>query len=108
MAQSVGRGIVLLFHDRCTRKRVSGQQHTLAALYAQERHVTHFTGGWVAPRDGLDRFGKSRAHQDSIPDRPARSSINIPAELPGPQNAQHYKVINTANPQITRLTVLCW
>ena len=27
---------------------------------------------------------KSRPHQDSIPDRPARSSVAIPTELPGP------------------------
>ena len=29
--------------------------------------------------------GKSRPHRDSIPDRPARSSVAIPTELPGPQ-----------------------
>jgi len=28
--------------------------------------------------------GKSRPHGDSIPDRPARSSVAIPTELPGP------------------------
>jgi len=28
--------------------------------------------------------GKSRPHRDSIPDHPARSSITIPTELPGP------------------------
>jgi len=28
---------------------------------------------------------KSRPHQDSIPDRPARSSVAIPTELPGPR-----------------------
>ena len=27
---------------------------------------------------------KSRPHQDSIPDRPTRSSVAIPTELPGP------------------------
>ena len=27
---------------------------------------------------------KSRPHWDSIPDRPARSSVAIPSELPGP------------------------
>ena len=31
------------------------------------------TGGWVGPRAGLDRCGKSRPHRDLIPDRPARS-----------------------------------
>jgi len=33
---------------------VSGQQHTLAALYPWERPGTHFTGGWVGPRAGLE------------------------------------------------------
>jgi len=28
--------------------------------------------------------GKSRPHRDSIPDRPAYSSVAIPTELPGP------------------------
>ena len=28
--------------------------------------------------------GKSRPHRDSIPDRPARSSVGVPTELPGP------------------------
>ena len=28
--------------------------------------------------------GKSRPHRDSIPDRPARSPVAIPTELPGP------------------------
>jgi len=36
----------------------------------------------VGPRAGLEG-GKSRPHRDSIPDRPARSSVAIPTELPG-------------------------
>ena len=48
------------------------------------RDHTHFTGVWVGPRTGLDRCGKSRPHRDSIPDRPPRSSVAIPTELPGP------------------------
>ena len=31
--------------------------------------------------------GKSRPRRDSIPDRPARSSVAIPTELPDPQIA---------------------
>jgi len=46
--------IALLFHDRGTRRGVSGQQHAPAALYPRERPGTHFTGGWVGPRAGLD------------------------------------------------------
>jgi hypothetical protein len=50
VAQRVGRGIPVLFHDRGTRRWVSGQQHAQAALYPRERPGTHFTGGWVGPR----------------------------------------------------------
>ena len=52
---------------------MNGQQHASAALYPRERPGTHFKGGWVDPKAGLDRCGKSRPHRDSIPDRPARS-----------------------------------
>jgi len=31
--------------------------------------------------------GKSRPRRDSIPDRPGRSSVAIPTELPGPQSS---------------------
>ena len=65
-------------------KGVSGQQHAPAALYPRERRGTHFTGGWVGPRAILDGR-KHRHHRDPIPDRPARSSVAIPTELPGPQ-----------------------
>jgi len=37
----------------------------------------------MGPRAGLDGR-KSRPHRDSIPDLPARSSVAIPTELPGP------------------------
>ena len=32
-----------------------------------KRPGTHYTGGWVGPRDGLNGCGKSRPHRDSIP-----------------------------------------
>ena len=51
---------------------MSGQQHAPAPLYPRERPGTHFKGGWVGPRAGLNG-GKSRPHRDLIPDRPARS-----------------------------------
>ena len=60
VAQRMGRGM-------------SGQQHAPTALYPRERHGTHCTGGCVGPRIGLDGCGTSRRHQDSFPDRPARS-----------------------------------
>ena len=39
---------------------VRGQRHAPAGLYPRERPGTHCTGGWVGPRAGLDRCGKSR------------------------------------------------
>jgi len=35
-------------------------------LNPQERRGTHYIGGWVRPRDGLDGCGKSRLHRESI------------------------------------------
>ena len=35
-------------------KGVSGQQHAPASHYPQERPGTHFSGGWVGPRAGLN------------------------------------------------------
>jgi len=49
VAQRVGRGVALLFHDRGT-----GQQHAPDALYPRERPGTHLTGGWVGSRADLD------------------------------------------------------
>ena len=64
---------------------MSGQQHVPAALYPRQRPRTHFTGGWVGPRAGLDGCGNSRPHRDSIPDRPARSQslyrLSYPAQI---------------------------
>jgi len=37
VAQRVGRFIAILFHDRGTRRGVSGQQHAPAALHPRER-----------------------------------------------------------------------
>jgi hypothetical protein len=60
------RGIALPFLDHGTKKWVRGQRHAPAALYPRERPGTHCTGGWVSPRAGMDRCGKSRLHRDSI------------------------------------------
>jgi len=37
---------------------VRGQRHAPAALYPREKPGTHFIGGWVGPKTGLDRCGK--------------------------------------------------
>ena len=42
------------------QKGVRGQRHAPAAFYPRERPGTHFTGGWVGPRAGLDSCVKSR------------------------------------------------
>jgi len=41
------------------------------------------------PQGPVWKGGKSRPHRDSIPDLPARSSVAIPTELPGPQLKQY-------------------
>jgi hypothetical protein len=40
--------------------RVGCQLHAPAALPLGKRPGTHFIGGWVGPRAGLDGCGKSR------------------------------------------------
>jgi hypothetical protein len=40
---------------------VSGQHHAPAPLYPRERTPgTHWTGGWVGPRAGLDAEAKGK------------------------------------------------
>ena len=73
MAQRVGTGIALLFHDRGTRWEVSVQQHAPAALYPRERPGTYCTRSLGGPQARSEGAEKSRPHRDSIPDRPARS-----------------------------------
>jgi hypothetical protein len=55
---------------------VSGQQHAPAALYPRERPGTHFTGGWVGPRAGLDgRKISSPPEFDPGPSSPVVQSL---------------------------------
>ena len=64
-------------------KGVSGQQHAPTALYPRERPSTHFTGGWVGPRAGLEeRNTSSPSGFDPGPSSP--QSVAIPTELPSP------------------------
>jgi len=88
VAQRVSRGIALLFHDRGSRKGVSGQQHAPAALYPRERPGTHFRGSWV---------GRSGRAENLVPtgirSRTAQpgSSVAIPTKQPGPQYIRVHK-----------------
>jgi len=85
VAQRVGRGIALFFHDRGTRR----------GLVVSITPRPHFTprkdpvpilqeAGW-APRPVWTE-GKSRPHRHSIPDRPVRSQslyrLSYPAHKP--------------------------
>jgi hypothetical protein len=54
------RGIALPFHDHGTR-RGEGLAPRPGRSLPRERPGTHCTGGWVGPRAGLDRCGKSRS-----------------------------------------------
>jgi len=61
---------------------MSSQQHAPAALYPRERPGTHFTGGWVGPRAGLD--GRKISSLPGFDPRPSSpQSVAIPTELPG-------------------------
>jgi len=72
VAQRVGRGIALLFHDRGTRRgewsAAAGPGRTLPP--GKTRYPFYRRLGWAGP---VWTGGKSRPHRDSIPDRPARS-----------------------------------
>ena len=69
---------------------VSGQQNAPAAIYPLQE------AGWSP--GPVWTGGKSRPHRDSIPDRPARSSVAIPIELPGPPFIQRiYNYIPEVN-----------
>ena len=70
--------------------------------------------GWAPGPVWTD--GKSRPHRDSIPDRPARSSVAIPTELPGPHlNVQYLdniqeqcgKCVSRIKPQIATCVCVC-
>jgi hypothetical protein len=85
VAQRVGRGIALLFHDRGTRRgwvvSSTPRPHFTTGKYPvpilQE-------AGWVL--GPVWTGGKSRPHRDSVPGRPARSQslyrLSYPAHKP--------------------------
>ena len=85
VAQTVGRGIALLYHDRGTRRgRVVSSTPRPHITPGKDPVPIVQEAGWVPGQ--VWTGGKSRPHQDFIPDRPARSSVAIPTELPGPQS----------------------
>jgi len=72
VAQRVGRGIALIFHDRATRRG-------WVFSSTPQPHFTHgktrypFYRRLGGPQGRYGRAEKSRPHRGSIPDRPARS-----------------------------------
>ena len=81
-------GIVLLFLEPWHSRWVEGQPHAPAASTPGKELVPIVEGAGWAPGP-IWTGGKSRPHRDKIPDRPARSSVAIPTELPGPLPALH-------------------
>ena len=63
---------------------VSGQRHAPTALPLEKRPGTHFIGGCVVPRAGLDGCGKSRPHRDSITKPSSPQRVVVPTELSQP------------------------
>jgi len=72
VAQRVGRGISLQFHDRGTRRRrvVSSTPHPLFTPGKEAVPILQEAGWAPGP---VWTGGKSRPNRDSIPDHPARS-----------------------------------
>jgi len=70
--RGLGRGIVILFHDRGTRRGVMVSS-TPRPYFTPGRDPVPIVqeDGW-APRP-IWKGGEPRPHRDSIPDRPARS-----------------------------------
>jgi len=57
---------------------------TTRPFYPRERPGTHYLGGWVGPRVGLDGCGKSRPNGIRSQDRPARSERCTNWAIPAP------------------------
>jgi hypothetical protein len=72
VAQWVGRGIALLFHDRGTRRWRVVSSTPLPHFTVGKDPVSIVQEAVWAPGP-VWTSGKSRPHRDSIPDRPARS-----------------------------------
>jgi hypothetical protein len=58
-----------------TREGLRGERHDPAALPPKNRHVTHFTEGWMVSREGLDGGRKTSLPSgfDPLTDQPVAS-----------------------------------
>ena len=80
----MSRGIALLFLGPSALDGLGDQPHAPAASSPRKDPVPIVQEPGWAPGP-VWKGGKSRPHRDSIPDCPARSSVAIPTELPGPR-----------------------
>ena len=83
VAQRVGIGIALPFHDHGTRRGWLVRRMPRPYFIPGERPGTHCTGGWVGLRAGLDGR-KTSPRRYSIHGPSSPQSVAIPTELPGP------------------------
>jgi len=92
VAQRLGRGIAVLFHDRGTRRGwvVSSTPRPHFTPGKDQIPILQEVGWAPGP---VWTGGKSRPHGDSTPDRPARSSVGILTELPGPPLCESKHVV---------------
>jgi len=84
VAQRVGRGIALLFHDRGTRRGWVVSSTSRPHFTSGKDPVPIVQGAGWAPGQ-VWTAGKSRPHRDSIPDPPARGQslyrLSYPAHI---------------------------
>ena len=91
VAQRVDRGIALLFHNRGTRRVVSSTPRPHFTPGKDPVPILQEAGWAPGP---IWTGGKSSPHRDSIPDRPARSSVAIPTEPSDPRGNNWYHRIS--------------
>ena len=89
------RGVQIQVYPFMTTLRggVRGQRQAPAALYPLERPGTHCTGGWVDPRTGLDRCGKSHPHRNTVLGPSSPQPVATLTKLPGQpaSGGNHFK-----------------
>ena len=78
--------------------KVSSQLHAPPTLLLEKNPVTHWKGGWVAPRTGLDNFGEEKIaclSQDLNPEPSTpQDSHYIDYAIPSP-NRKTWTGVNT-------------
>jgi hypothetical protein len=72
-------------------------------LYPRERPGTHSIEGWVGPKAGLDKCGKSRPQRDSIPGPLSESSLDNAQVLP-----EQWRVTQQARRHRAMFSVTVW